>query len=709
MSLKIGIDVGGTFTDFIVSGDGQETLIHKVLSTPEDPSLAVLAGLKEIAPMLMPHASFRQFVASIDTIVHGTTVATNTTLTHTGARSALLTTSGVRDALEMRRGIRERQYDNRYTNVKPLVPRYLRIGVGGRLDRNGVEIEALSLEDIRRAIAMFKSEKIEAVSICFMNAFANPAHERAAEELVRNELPEAYLTVSTKLLPTIRFYERISTTVLNSYVGPKLNHYLYRLVTTLKEAGFDGVLLIMQSNGGVMSPQVAREKAALTLLSGPAGGPGAGLFYARALGTDRCITTDMGGTSFEASVAIGTPATVTDGEIARHKIALPMLDIHTIGAGGGSIAWLDDGGLLRMGPQSAGAAPGPACYGKGGTLPTTTDANLVLGYLNPDYFAGAKMHLDTSAARRAIETNIATPMGLTIEAAAAGMYRVACNNMAQGVREVTIKRGYDPREFPLIAAGGAGPIHSCLICNELEIPLQIVPCSSSVLCAFGMLLSELKHDFLRTFFARLDKLDWKRLAAMLEEMKREGEQVLADERIAASHRRHRVQFDCRYLKQYHEVSFDVPVQAIERRDTATIGRSFHAEHNRLYGYTLEAEGTPIELINVRLQAIGVTEKRNHAEDPYHRADAGHAAKARRRMYIPESNTFQTVQTYDGHRLRHGNQIAGPALIEAVTTAVFVSASYDCVVDRYGSFVLYRKGREDLVQSCLAHVKAEALA
>jgi N-methylhydantoinase A len=709
MSLKIGIDVGGTFTDFIVSGDGQETLIHKVLSTPDDPSLAVLAGLKELAPMLMPDADFRQFVASIDTIVHGTTVATNTTLTHTGARSALLTTSGVRDALEMRRGIRERQYDNRYTNVKPLVPRYLRIGVGGRLDRNGVEIEALSLDDIRRAIALFKSEKIEAISICFMNAFANPAHERAAEELVRKELPEAYLTVSTKLLPTIRFYERISTTVLNSYVGPRLNHYLYRLVTILKEAGFDGVLLIMQSNGGVMSPQVAREKAALTLLSGPAGGPAAGLCYAHALGKDRCITTDMGGTSFEASVAIGTPATVTDGEIARHKIALPMLDIHTIGAGGGSIAWLDDGGLLRMGPQSAGAAPGPASYGKGGALPTTTDANLVLGYLDPDYFAGGQMQLDAGAARRAIEAHIATPMGLTIEAAAAGMYRVACNNMAQGVREVTIKRGYDPREFPFVAAGGAGPIHSCLICNELEIPLQIVPRSSSVLCAFGMLLSELKHDFLRTFFTRLDTLDWKRLGSMLEEMRREGEAVLAEERIGAAHRRYAVQFDCRYLKQYHEVSFDVPWQAIERRDTAAISRSFHAEHNRLYGYTLETEGTPIELINVRLQAIGETEQRAQAEEAYHRDDAGHAAKTRRRMYIPETNAFQDVQTYDGHRLRHGNRIAGPALIETVTTAVFVSASYDCVVDRYGSFVLYRKGREDLVQSTLARVKAEALA
>ncbi len=709
MSLKIGIDVGGTFTDFIVSGAGRETLIHKVLSTPEDPSIAVLTGLRELAPLLMPQADFADFMASIDAIVHGTTVATNATLTHTGAKSGLLTTGGLRDALEMRRGIRERQYDNRYTNVTPLVPRYLRIGVEERLDRNGAEVAALSLDDIRRAIDLFKREKVEAVSICFMNAFANPAHERAAEELVRQELPDAYLTVSTKLLPTIRFYERVSTTVLNSYVGPKLNRYLARLVTTLKEAGFGGVLLIMQSNGGVMSPQIAREKAALTLLSGPAGGPGAGLFYARALGRDRCITTDMGGTSFEASVAIGTPATVTDGEIARHKIALPMLDIHTIGAGGGSIAWLDEGGLLRMGPQSAGADPGPACYGKGGTLPTTTDANLVLGYLDPDYFAGAKMQLDVDAAARAVETHIAKPMGLSLEAAAAGMYRVACNNMAQGVREVTIKRGYDPREFPLIAAGGAGPMHSCLICNELEIPLQIVPRSASVLCAFGMLLSELKHDFMRTFVARLDSLDWQRLGAVIEEMRREGEAVLSEERIPASQRRYSVRLDCRYLKQYHEVSFEVPWAAIERRDPAAIARIFHAEHNRLYGYSMETENTPIELINMRLQAIGAVDQRGHAEEPYHRPSAADAAKGKRRMYIPETGAFQPVPTYDGHRLRHGNQIEGPALIETVTTAVFISANYDAVVDRHGSFVLYRKGRDDLVDTLLAREEAEVPA
>ncbi|MBI3148138.1 MAG: hydantoinase/oxoprolinase family protein [Betaproteobacteria bacterium] len=700
MSLKIGIDVGGTFTDFVLTRDHAEPSIFKSLSTPGDPSIAVVNGLTDIAAAQTPALSLEAFAASIDTIVHGTTVTTNATLTHTGAKSALLTTEGVRDALEMRRGIREEQYNNRYTNVKPLVPRHLRSGIKGRLDRAGRELTPLDLEEVREAIALYQREGVQAVSICFMNSFANPAHEQAAAKLVRQMMPDAYLTVSTDLLPSIRFYERVSTTALNSYVGPKLNHYLDQLVGRLKTIGFKGLLLIMQSNGGVISPGLAREKAGLTLLSGPAGGPGAGLFYVRPHGQNKCITTDMGGTSFEASVAVDAPMIKNDGEIARHKIALPMLDIHTIGAGGGSIGWLDDGGLLRMGPQSAGADPGPACYGKGGKLPTTTDANLVLGYLDASYFAGGKMKLDLAAAREAIATHIAQPMGLTVEAAAAGMYRVACNNMAQGVREVTIKRGFDPREFPYIPAGGAGPIHSCLICDELEIPLQIAPRESSVLCAFGMLLSELKHDFVRTFVARLEQADFAHLLGMIDDMAREGERQLAEERIPQARRRGQIKLDCRYIKQYHEVSFLVSREAIAQGDVTAIARAFHAEHNRLYGYSLESENTPIEIINVRVQAIGGIDPPGYREEPRAGTSAEKAIKGRRAVYLPETNTFAEVPVYDGHALAHGNRLAGPAMIEEETTAIFVSQGFDCVVDAYGSFVLYRKGREDLVQHCL---------
>ncbi len=316
----------------------------------------------------------------------------------------------------------------------------------------------------------------------------------------------------------------------------------------------------------------------------------------------------MGGTSFEASVAVGQALVKNDGAIARHSIALPMLDIHTIGAGGGSIGWLDDGGMLRMGPQSAGADPGPACYGHGGDLPTTTDANLVLGYLDPGFFAGGQLQLDLAAARSAIERHIAVPMGLSIEQAAAGMYRVACNNMAQGVREVTIKRGFDPREFPLIPGGGAGPIHGCLICSELDIPLQIVPREASVLCAFGMLMSELRHDYVRTFVTRLDTLDWQRLGELVEAMTREGEAALAGERVPAARQRIEMRLDCRYLKQYHEVSVTVPLAAIAQRDTQAIADAFQAEHLRLYGYALQPQEAAVEIINVRLQAIGATER-----------------------------------------------------------------------------------------------------
>ncbi|MCG6876400.1 MAG: hydantoinase/oxoprolinase family protein [Betaproteobacteria bacterium] len=697
MTLKIGIDVGGTFTDFIVTRDGAEPVISKTLSTPADPSIAVVEGLTDIAASQTPAQTLEQFAPTIDTIVHGTTVATNAVLTRTGAKSGLITTRGVRDALEMRRGIREEQYNNRYTNVVPLVPRRLRAGVAGRLDRAGREVEALSLTDVRSAIDIFRKEGVEAVSICFMNAFANPAHERAAAELVKKELPDAYLTVSTDLLPSIRFYERVSTTALNSYVGPKLNRYLDQLVGRLKSVGFRGVLLIMQSNGGVVTPQIAREQAALTLLSGPAGGPGAGLHYAGAHGQDKAITVDMGGTSFEASVAVGTPMLVTEGEIDRLKTALPMLDIHTIGAGGGSIGWIDEGGLLRMGPASAGADPGPACYGKGGELPTTTDANVVLGYLDPGYFAGGRMKLDPDAARRAIGTHIAKPMGFTVEDAAAGMYRVVCNNMAQGVREVTIKRGFDPREFPMIAAGGAGPIHSCLICAELEIPLQIVPRESSVLCAFGMLLSDLKHDFVRTFVARLENMSWARLGVLVDEMAAEGARLLEEEGVPKARRGGIVKLDCRYIKQYHEVSFTVPEDAIKRRDEQAIAQAFHAEHERLFGYALAEEGTPVEIINVRVQAIGATDRPRPRTEPWGGEDAAHALKGRRSMYIPEKKAFEPVPVYDGHALRHGNRITGPAMIEEVTTAVFVSAAYDLAVDALGSFAVYRKGREDLVR------------
>ena len=703
MTFKVGIDVGGTFTDFLVTSKNAAPFVHKVLSSPGDPSIAFIQGLEEIAAALSPGGSVGEFVKQIGTIVHGTTVTTNATLTNTGAKTALLTTKGVRDALEMRRGIREEQYNNRFTNVPPLVPRHLRAGITGRIDSQGQEIEPLDLDEVGRIAGNFRGQGLEAVAICFMNGYANPRHERAAAERVREAWPEAYLTVSTDLLPSVRFYDRVSTTVLNAYVGPKLSGYIDRLTVRLSEIGFEGLLLIMQSNGGVMSPQVAREKAAQTLLSGPAAGPGAGLSYAMVHERKDCITIDMGGTSFDAALVIDTPVMVNEGEINRYRIALPMLGIHTIGAGGGSIGWLDEGGLLRMGPQSAGADPGPACYGRGGELPTCTDANLVLGYLNPAFFAGGTIPLELDQAHQAIAGRIAEPMGLTVEDAAAGMFRVIANDMAQGVREISIKRGFDPREFPMVVAGGAGPLHACMIGQELEIPLLIVPRESSIFCAAGMLISDLKHDFVRTFVTQLEQVDWDRLNALVSEMIAAGDALLDEERIPAKRRRYNVKWDCRYVKQYHEVSFEVPLEAVRTQDAGSIAQRFHNEHDRMYGHSLEEQSTPIELINVRVQALGLTEKPDFPEETQADTDSAQAFKAERNAYIPEERAFRSIPVYDGHQTRFGHRFKGPVLIEQINTTVFISASFDCVCDRRGSYAVYLKGREDLVATTLKEI------
>ncbi len=702
MTITVGIDVGGTFTDFLLVSESEPPRLHKTLSTPHDPAIAVMNGLEEIAARMSPSSTLARMVPDIGTIVHGTTVTTNATLTRRGAKTGLITTTGVRDALEMRRGIREEQYNNRYTNVVPLVPRYLRIGVGGRMDRRGEEVEPLDTDAVHAAVETFRANGIEAVAICLMNSYANPEHEDAVAEIVREAMPGAYVSVSSEILPSIRFYERVSTTVLNAYVGPTLDRYMKSLLDRLRDSGFGGRLLVMQSNGGVTSVKNARETAASTLLSGPAAGPRAGLHFAQAQDQTRCIVVDMGGTSFEAALVVDRPLTSATGTIDRLRLALPMLDINTIGAGGGSIGWLDEGGLLRMGPQSAGAVPGPVCYGKGGTRPTTTDANVILGLLDPSFFAGGSIMLDAAAARAAIDTHVAKPLGLSVEEAAAGMFRIACTNMAEGVRDVTIRRGYDPREFPMVVAGGAGPLHSCEICRELEIPMQIVPREASILCAAGMLLSDLEHDFVQTYVGRLDDIDFEDLNSILQDMKMRGAELLSADRIPISRQKQICRLDCRYLRQYHEVSVEVPAAAVSSGDTATIARAFHEKHNQLFGYSLEDAGVPIELVNLRLTSIGETAKPELAHAPEPLEDVTTAGKGNRKVFLPDRGEFADVPVFDGHRFGFGNRVNGPAIIELRTTSIFVGATFDCICDRTGSFVLADKARPDLIEAVLEH-------
>jgi len=705
---KIGIDVGGTFTDFLLISEEGESEIYKVLSTPDDPSIGLIEGLAEMART--HKIPLERFIKKVKTIVHGTTVTTNAVLTRKGAKTGLLTTKGLRDALEMRRGIREEQYNNRYTNVEPLVPRYLRYPIEERLDFKGDVVTELKESDVFDAVGLFKEEGVEAVAICFMNSFANGIHESRAAKIITEKMGVGlgdscpYLTVSSEFLPSIRFYDRISTTVLNSYVGPILRSYLTSLVRKLKGIGFEGVLLIMQSNGGVVSPQIAADNAAVTLLSGPAAGPIAGIEYSSVQDYTDCITIDMGGTSFDAAlIKDKTPLVTTEGEIDRLRIALPMLGIVTIGAGGGSIGWVDEGGLLRMGPQSAGSNPGPACYDLGGELPTCTDADLVLGYLDKDFFAGGKIPLNIEKAARAIKERIADPLGIDMVEAAAGMYRVINVNMATGVREVSVKRGHDPREFPLVVAGGAGPVHACMIGLELEIPVMIIPKESSIFCAAGMLMSDLKHDFVRTYPTALSEINLKKFGSLFHEMEQEAIKLLESEFIPKDSVQLSYSLDMRYIKQYHEVNVEITKEEVESGNIDRIISRFHPEHNRLYGYSLEEQKTPIELINLRLLSVGRTIKPRFRQEDYDGKDPSKALKKRRKVFLPLEGTFKDVSVYDGHKLRFGNNIKGPAIIEQVNTTTFLTPEYSVLCDRFGSYTVYLKEKEKEIQENIVGV------
>ncbi len=691
MKYKLGIDVGGTFTDFFLVGNDGSSLVHKTLSTPEDSSIGFITGIHEIAENL--NLSSSSFIEKIDTIVHGTTVATNAMLTMKGAKTALVTTEGFRDALEMRRGIREERYNNHYQNVKPLVPRYLRFCLNERMDATGHTLISVNLNELDAIIAQIKSEKVEAVAICLMNSYLNNEHEKQVTQYLRDALPELFICASFEVLPSIRFYERVSTTCINAYIGVVIDRYLESLLDKLKKIHFKGKLMIMQSNGGVVTPEVARKIAAVTVLSGPAAAPIAGSYYARLLGFDHCITMDMGGTSFDASLVVNAKCiTSTEGEIDRHRIALPTLDIITIGAGGGSIGWIDQGGLLKMGPQSAGSLPGPVSYMLGGLKPACTDADLILGYLDPDFFAGGKYKLNKEKTIEITASCLGDSLGLNAQQAAAGMYRVINMNMAQGVRQVSVERGYDPREFLLICAGGAGAIHAGEICRELEIPMFMVPAVASIFCAAGMLLGDLKHDYVRSYISRYSGIDRKQFLELYREMQEEAENTLKEEGIEASKIEFHPSLDLRYTGQFHEVPLEVSMQEILDFSLNDIREAFHKEHNRKYGYELRTEGTELEMINVRLRAVGITEKpiSLSASDSSNKCSAEKAFKRKRMAYVPEDDEMQELDVYDGDILGEGILIKGPAIIEQVNTTLFLGSSYHCETITGGSFIVYNK-------------------
>jgi len=681
--MRVGVDVGGTFTDFLVKDRHGEARIYKTSTTPNDPTIGFFNGLGKAAKDA--GLSLEEWLGQVETIVHGTTITTNAVLTGEGALTGFITTAGFRDVLNMRRGLKDRHFDI-YAPPPPLVSRRHIAVVRERVMASGEVAIPLNEDDVRAAAALFRKQGVEAVAVSYLWSFRNDSHERRTKEILEQELPGVYVSISTEVLPQIRAYERHSTTALNSYVGPVLTRYLSRLQQRLHELGFGGTLLIMQSNGGVMSPEVAQQFASNTLLSGPAGAPQAGLHYGAIHKFRNFITVDMGGTSFDvALVRNGDPSMTTEATIRGNRVASPCLDIHTVGSGGGSIAWMDAGGLLNVGPKSAGALPGPACYGRGGTLPTVTDANCVLGYLD---FAGAELTFNNDAARQAIEKHVAQPMGIDVVEAAYGIYQVVNADMAAAISVVSVQRGYDPREFVLVVAGGAGPLHAGPIARDLDIPLIQIPRESSVFCAAGMLISDLKHDYVHTYTREFTEVDLEAITAIYHDIVDKAMNTLRAENVPAERAVVEYSVDVRYVGQFNEVqvpaflSGEFSPIALE-----VLAEEFHRRHDEMYGYSTPA--TPIEMINLRVSVRGITDKPNVETYKHHGPDPSAARTGWRTAWF--DGAYVSTPVYDGLHLFNGNVVAGPAIVVQPTTTILVPGDFELSCDAGNNYLMYRKG------------------
>jgi len=690
MTYKLGIDVGGTFTDFLLVDEKGNIKITKVASTPAMPAEAVTRGIEKLAE---PDMRLEDFLSQVDLIVHGTTITTNAVITGKYARTGYVTTKGFRDLLNERRGIKRSAFTAKEAPPPPIVPRYLIQCVEERIDCEGKEFIPLKEEDVYAAAEVFKKERVEAVAVNLIFSFLNPSHEQRVKEILSQELPGVYICLSSEVLPQIRVYERGSTTVFNACVGPALRNYITDLQARLRTGGFKGTLLLMQSNGGVMSPEVAMDFAANTLLSGPASGPVAGIYYANMHNIKNIVTVDMGGTSFDSCLILNQEPEITvENEVAEYRLALPSLAIHAIGAGGGSIAWIDSGGILQVGPRSAGAAPGPASYGMGGEEPTVTDADLVLGYLNPDYFLGGEFKLYPDKARVAIKEKVADKLGLDLMSAAYGIYQLVNSNMANGVRVASVSRGADPRDCVLVVAGGAGPVHACPIADELEMKLILIPKSSSVFCASGMLITDLRHDLVNVAYMLMEEgdIDVDLINSRFKEMKGRGEALLQAEKIPPERMRFTCSCDLRYEGQFNEIETPMPLSSNEiftMDDLPALQSAFDQRHDSLYGYSLP--GSLMELVSLRVKAEGVTEKPSFKKTPFAGEDASGAIKGHREIYYG-GKTF-TVPIYDGNKMANGNRLSGPAIVEEPTTTIAVAPNYQLLCDGYSNYLLYHKG------------------
>lgn len=674
---RVGIDVGGTFTDMVL-GDAEGALrVFKVLSTPGDPAIGVLNVIEAAAEALS--ISVEEFLSSCALFVHGSTVATNTMLEGKGAIVGMLTTAGFRDSLEIRRSLRDLQWDHRTPYPEVLVPRYLRRPVRGRIDRDSRETAPLEIADVTLAAEHFKADNVEAVAVCLLNSYLNPDHEQACASALAKAGFSDWVSTSSDVLPIMGEYERSSTTVINAYLAPVVVSYLETLNGQLQSLGLTRSMLLVQSNGGAVSVDRIAARPVNLVLSGPAAGVGALSHYAQSAGTDNLISMEIGGTSCDVML-MGDGRVEVDDQltIAGYHVATPSVDIHTVGAGGGTIAGVDSAGMIFMGPKGAGAFPGPACYGQGGEEPTSTDAQLVLGRLRAGSYADGSVSLDDSAARAAIDQKVATPLGITCEAAAIGMIRLLEQNLLNAVEQISIQRGHNPERFTLIACGGAGPMHGASVGRALGCSKVYVPRQAGVFCALGMLHSDVRQDFLRVHHDNLDAADHVTIEQLFTNMESQARDALTAEGFGPETSEIERWIDLRYRSQ--QWSIRIPVNQ-DDFDPDTIRKAFEVEHDRLYGH-IQPEGS-IYITAVR--CIGWGRLAPLATARRATSDTSPSPFETRQVFLSETDGWRDIPIYRGEDLRPGHTLSGPFLIEEATTTVFVGPEDRLEVDTANNY------------------------
>ena len=686
---RLGADIGGTFTDIVLLAPDGTYWTNKVSSTPDDYARGIIEGVGQILE------SRGLTGGAVQEIIHGTTVASNTILENKGAKTALITTQGFRDVLELRRLRIPHLYNIAYVPPTPLVERRLRLEVEERLDAQGEVVTPLREEDVHTALDRISQDGVEAVAVCFLHSYRNPDHERRVGEIVRKRLPEVFCSLSVDVLPEIREYERTSTTVINAYLGPIVKSYVDSLVLQLKKSGIEAPVRIMQSNGGVMSAANSAERPVRMVESGPAAGVVAGYELGLRVGLKNIITFDMGGTTAKASlIEDGRPSWTTEHEVGSgislssrlvkgggYAVKVPVMDLAEVGAGGGSIVWIDRGGALKAGPVSAGAMPGPVCYDTGGQEPTITDANVVLGYINPEYLAGGAVRLKPDLSRAALEEKVARPLGLDLHEAAYGVHTVANVTMIRAIRAVSTYRGRDPRDFAILAFGGSGPIHAVNIARSLSIGRVIVPPAPGVFSAVGLLQAQPEYHFVQTFFGRLAQIDVGDINRTYEGMERQA----ADSLTAEGYRRSEISWqrsaDLRYVGQAFELTVEAPVKTLDRADVAALNKRFHEEHERTYGH--KAVDEPVELVNLRMVARARTTQSLplHPELPAGRADG-----ARRDVYFgPEHGLHATPII--GRSDLSAAPMPGPVIVEEYDATTVVPPGCAASLDEWSNIVI----------------------